>query len=55
MLRGSGVDWDLRRDGEPRYTQMYDGYRFEVIAQTDGHYPQDEKYPPVPAAAVLGD
>ena len=20
VLRGSGVDWDLRRDGEPRYT-----------------------------------
>jgi NADH-quinone oxidoreductase subunit D len=55
VLRGSGVDWDLRRDGEPWYTKMYDGYRFEVIAQTDGHYPQDQKYPPVPAAAVLGD
>ncbi len=26
VLRGSGVDWDLRRDGEPIYTQMYDGY-----------------------------
>jgi len=55
VLRGSGVDWDLRRDGEPRYTQMYDGYDFDVIAQTDGHYPHHENYPPVPAAAVLGD
>jgi NADH-quinone oxidoreductase subunit D len=55
VLRGSGVDWDLRRDGEPWYTRMYDGYRFEVIAQTGGHYPRDQKYPRVPAAAVLGD
>jgi len=55
VLRGSGVDWDLRRDGEPRYTQMYDGYKFEVITETDGSYPQDEDYPPVPSAAVLGD
>ena len=55
VLRGSGVDWDLRRDGQPCYTQMYDGYRWEVIAQTDGRYPQDHDYPPVPQAAVLGD
>jgi NADH-quinone oxidoreductase subunit D len=55
VLRGSGVSWDLRRDGEPCYTKMYEGYRFEVIAQVDGRYPQDQKYPPVPAAAVLGD
>ena len=55
VLRGSGVDWDLRRDGEPIYTQMYDGYRWEVIAETNGHYPQDHDYPPVPSAAVLGD
>jgi NADH-quinone oxidoreductase subunit D len=55
VLRGSGVDWDLRRDGEPLYTKMYEGYRFEVIAQVDGHYPQDQEYPPVPAEAVLGD
>jgi NADH-quinone oxidoreductase subunit D len=55
VLRGSGVDWDLRRDGEPWYTKMYDGYRFEVIAQSGGHYPRDEKYPAVPGAAVLGD
>jgi NADH-quinone oxidoreductase subunit D len=55
VLRGSGVDWDLRRDGEPVYTRMYDGYRFEVIAQVNGRYPQDEPYPPVPREAVLGD
>ncbi len=55
VLRGSGVKWDLRRDGEPRYTQMYDDYDFEVIAQTEGQYPQDMDYPAVPRAAVLGD
>ncbi len=55
VLRGSGVNWDLRRDGEPIYTRMYEGYQWEVIAQTDGHYPQDHDYPAVPAIAVLGD
>ncbi len=55
VLRGSGVDHDLRRDGEEWYTQMYDGYAFEVIAQRDGHYPRDHDYPPVPREAVLGD
>jgi NADH-quinone oxidoreductase subunit D len=55
VLRGSGVDHDLRRDGEEFYTQMYDGYAFEVIVQKDGHYPRDHDYPPVPPAAVLGD
>ena len=55
VLRGSGVDHDLRRDGEEFYTQMYDGYAFEVIVQRDGHYPQDYDYPPVPESAVLGD
>ena len=30
VLRGSGVDHDLRRDGEPVYTALYDGYRFEI-------------------------
>lgn len=55
VLRGSGVNWDLRRDGEPIYTRMYEGYRWEVIAQTEGRYPQDHPYPPVPKAAVLGD
>ncbi len=39
VLRGSGVDWDLRRDGEPVYTRMYEGYKFEVIVQVNGSYP----------------
>jgi NADH-quinone oxidoreductase subunit D len=55
VLRGSGVDYDLRRDGEQRYTDVYDGYAFEVIVQRDGHYPKDHDYPPVPPEAVLGD
>ncbi|MCA9119330.1 MAG: NADH-quinone oxidoreductase subunit D [Planctomycetaceae bacterium] len=55
VLRGSGVDYDLRRDGEERYTEMYDGYAFEVIAETNGHYPSDHEYPAVPKEAVLGD
>jgi len=55
VLRGSGVDQDLRRDGEERYTQMYDGYAFEVIVQKDGHYPHDHNYPAVPGEAVVGD
>jgi NADH-quinone oxidoreductase subunit D len=55
VLRGSGVSWDLRRDGEPIYTEMYDDYKFEVIAETNGKYPQDHPYPPVPSAARLGD
>jgi NADH-quinone oxidoreductase subunit D len=55
VLRGSGVDHDLRRDGEEIYTAMYDGYAFEVIAEKNGHYPRDHKYPAVPPEAVLGD
>jgi NADH-quinone oxidoreductase subunit D len=55
VLRGSGVDWDLRRDGEPLYTEMYDGYTWQVIAPIDGRYPQDHPYPPVPAEAIVGD
>ncbi|MEZ6104037.1 MAG: NADH-quinone oxidoreductase subunit D [Pirellulaceae bacterium] len=55
VLRGSGVDYDLRRDGEERYTEMYDGYAFEVIVQKEGHYPRDHDYPSVPPDAVLGD
>ena len=30
VLRGSGVDHDLRRDGEPIYTRMYEGYDFQI-------------------------
>jgi NADH-quinone oxidoreductase subunit D len=55
VLRGSGVDHDLRRDGEEIYTAMYDGYAFEVIVQKNGHYPKDHDYPAVPREAVLGD
>ncbi len=55
VLRGSGVDHDLRRDGEEFYTQMYDGYAFEVIVEKDGHYPKDHDYPAIPRGAVLGD
>jgi NADH-quinone oxidoreductase subunit D len=55
VLRGSGVDHDLRRDGEEIYTAMYDGYAFEVIVERNGHYPNDRDYPAVPREAVLGD
>jgi NADH-quinone oxidoreductase subunit D len=55
VLRGSGVDQDLRRDGEVWYTRMYDGYAFEVIVEKNGHYPKDHDYPAVPQSAVLGD
>ena len=55
VLRGSGVDHDLRRDGEDRCTEMYDGYAFEVAVQKDGHYPRDHKYPAVPPETELGD
>ena len=55
VLRGSGVDQDLRRDGESIYTAMYDGYAFEVAVMKDGHYPRYHEYPAVPADAVLGD
>jgi NADH-quinone oxidoreductase subunit D len=30
VLRGSGVDHDLRRDGEPIYTRMYEGFKFNI-------------------------
>ncbi|MEI8367101.1 MAG: NADH-quinone oxidoreductase subunit D [Planctomycetia bacterium] len=55
VLRGSGVDQDLRRDGESLYTGMYDGYAFEVAVQKEGRYPRDHSYPTVPSEAVLGD
>ena len=55
VLRGSGVDHDLRRDGEEIYTSLYDGYAFEVVCERDGHYPSDHVYPDVPTEAVLGD
>ncbi|MCA9115925.1 MAG: NADH-quinone oxidoreductase subunit D [Planctomycetaceae bacterium] len=46
VLRGSGVDHDLRRDGEPIYTDMYKDYDFKVIVA-----PFEEAPPEV----VLGD
>ncbi len=63
VLRGSGVDHDLRRDGEERCTDMYDGYAFDVAVATDGtNYPVDDRpghegqpFRPVPPEAVLGD
>ena len=55
VLRGSGVDYDLRRDGEECYTEMYDGYAFEVICERNGQYPHDHDYPSVPTEVVLGD
>lgn len=46
VLRGSGADYDLRRDGEAIYTQMYDGYDFEIpVAPFDA----------APPEAILGD
>src|ERR1700685_2832568 len=30
VLRGSGSDWDLPRDGDPIYTRMYQGYDFQI-------------------------
>jgi NADH-quinone oxidoreductase subunit D len=46
VLRGSGVDHDLRRDGEAIYTRMYEGYEFRIPFA-----PFDEQ----PASVVLGD
>ena len=46
VLRGSGVDLDLRRDGEPIYTRMYEGYDFEIpVAPFDA----------APRGVVVGD
>ncbi len=46
VLRGSGVDHDLRRDGEPIYTRMYAGHDFRIPV---GPFPE------APAGVVLGD
>jgi NADH-quinone oxidoreductase subunit D len=46
VLRGSGVDFDLRRDGEPIYTRMYEDYSFEIPVA-----PFDD----APSEARLGD
>ncbi|TWT96021.1 NADH-quinone oxidoreductase subunit D [Botrimarina colliarenosi] len=55
VLRASGVDWDLRRDGEACYTRMYDGYDFKVVCQRDGAYAAPPSAPAPPYDAVLGD
>ncbi len=46
VLRGSGLNWDLRRDGEPIYTSMYAGYDFDV---------QYAPFKEAPPEVVLGD
>lgn len=46
VLRGSGVDYDLRRDGEPIYTRMYEGYDFEIPVAP---------FKDAPSEVVLGD
>ena len=49
VLRGSGVDHDLRRDGDPIYTRMYEGYDWDVVfapfAGVEG----------IPPEVILGD
>ncbi len=46
VLRGSGVDWDLRRDGDPIYTKMYEGFEFDLPVAP---------FKDAPREAVLGD
>src|SRR5262245_6623924 len=49
VLRGSGVDIDLRRDGEPIYTRMYADYDFEIPVAPFPNFPD------VPPEVILGD
>ncbi len=49
VLRGSGVDFDLRRDGDPIYTRMYEGYDFDVISAPF------EGVAGIPRDVILGD
>ncbi len=49
VLRGSGVDFDLRRDGDPIYTRMYEGYDFDVISAPF------EGVAGIPKDVILGD
>lgn len=46
VLRGSGVDYDLRRDGEEIYTRMYEGYDYEIPVAP---------FEAAPREAILGD
>ena len=65
VLRGSGVYHDLRFHGEERYTEMYEGYVFDVICADSetGKYPESNyefhgdslDYPEIPRQAILGD
>ena len=51
VLRGSGVDWDLRRDGEPLYTR--DVRRLHVRGDRPGRRPLSAR-PPLSAGAARG-
>lgn len=55
VLRASGVDWDLRRDGEAAYTRLYEGYDFKVVCRRAGVYDAPPGAPTPPYEAVLGD
>jgi NADH-quinone oxidoreductase subunit D len=46
VLRGSGVNHDLRRNGEKIYSRMYDGFKFDV---------QVAPYDVAPPEVVVGD
>ena len=46
VLRASGVDFDLRRDGDPIYTRMYQGYDYNVVVAP---------FQDAPPEVVLGD
>lgn len=46
VLRGSGIDYDLRRDGEAIYTRMYEDYDFDIISAP---------FNDAPSEVVLGD
>jgi NADH-quinone oxidoreductase subunit D len=41
VLRGSGVAHDLRRHGEPLYTNMYKDYEFDVVAPPFAEAPHE--------------
>jgi NADH-quinone oxidoreductase subunit D len=51
VLRGSGVDHDLRRDGEPIYTRMYEGYKYKIPFAPFA----DLDFGKLPKEVVLGD
>ncbi|MEO1993983.1 MAG: NADH-quinone oxidoreductase subunit D [Planctomycetaceae bacterium] len=46
VLRGSGVDYDLRRHGDSIYTRMYDNYEFDVPVAP---------FAAAPSEVILGD